>query len=105
MKQKAGYKGYKSYDYLDPTDFVQYRLAKEIDRVEPYLVPLTEAEEKRFEKLVGQGYFINLHDHPTILTDDLTELMDYEHEGRELTGFEALSYSAGTRFSTTARTG
>ena len=82
MKQKAGYKGYKSYDYLEESDYVQYKLAQEIDRVEPYIIPLSEKEEAKFERLVKDGVFINLHDHPTILTDDLTELMDYEHEGQ-----------------------
>ena len=46
MGIKKNYKGYKSYQYLEAgKDYKAYALAKEIDRVPPYLVPLSEAEE------------------------------------------------------------
>lgn len=41
------YRGYKSFDYLEKDiDYKAFKLAKEIDRAEPYLVPLSAAEEE-----------------------------------------------------------
>jgi membrane dipeptidase len=94
MTPKAAYKGYRSYQYLEPErDYRLFKLAKEIDRVEPYVVELDARETKRLEKFVRENPIISLHDHVTIMPEDLQELMDYEHEGRESTAFEALSRS------------
>ena len=94
MEIKNGYKGYKSYQYLEPgIDYKNFKLAKEIDRVKPYLVPLTAEQEKRFEEIVKNYVIISLHEHPTIMTEDISELMAYEREGREFTAFEGLAHS------------
>lgn len=91
---KKGYKGYRSYQYLDRSkDYRSFKLSKEVDRVEPYLVPLSSEEEKRAERIVKEHVNISLHDHPTITPEDVNELMDYEREGREATAFEGLAHS------------
>lgn len=91
---KNGYKGYKSYQYLEPgVDYQKFSLAKELDRVEPYLLPLEVEEEKRVAEIVNNNLVISLHDHPTIMPEDINELMAYEREGREATAFAGLAHS------------
>ncbi|KPU42337.1 membrane dipeptidase (peptidase family M19) [Oxobacter pfennigii] len=91
---KKGYKGYVSYEYLEKQkDYKNFELAQEIDRVEPYLIPLTAEEEKRAEEIIHKNLIISLHDHPSITPHDAKELMDYEREGREATAFLGLAHS------------
>lgn len=91
---KRGYKGYKAYQYLEKDiDYKGFELAKEIDRVEPYLIPLSPEDEKRVENIIKNNIVISLHDHPIITPDNINELMDYEREGRECTAYEGLAHS------------
>lgn len=91
---KKGYKGYKAYQYLEKDiDYKGFELAKEIDRVEPYLIPLSPEDEKRVENIIKNNIVISLHDHPIITPDNINELMDYEREGRECTAYEGLAHS------------
>lgn len=94
MGIKTAYRGYRSYQYLEPgVDYRQFRLAREIDRVEPYLLPLTPAEEARYQRLIRDTVVISLHEHISVTPEDIDELMDYEREGREYTGFAGLAAS------------
>lgn len=91
---KKGYKGYRAYQYLEKDiDYKGFELAKEIDRVEPYLIPLTPEEEKRVENIIKNNIVISLHDHPIVTPANINELMDYEREGREFTAYEGLAHS------------
>ena len=46
------YDGYKSFQYLEAgKDYRPYELSREYDRVEPFVYPVTEEEEKRVEKI------------------------------------------------------
>ncbi|MFC2011243.1 dipeptidase [Chloroflexota bacterium] len=88
------YSGYKSYDYLEKDiDYKAFKLAKEIDRVEPYLIPLTTSEEERVRRIVGENPVISLHEHPQVFPEDMNEAFDYARHGRQVTAFEALSQS------------
>ncbi len=94
MTQKTGYKGYHSYSYLVPDrDYRFFPLAKEVDRVEPFVVALTAEQTRRRERLVREKPVISLHEHPTVMPEKLEDLMEYERQGRESTGFEGLSHS------------
>ena len=94
MGIKTAYRGYRSYQYLEPgVDYRQFRLAREIDRVESYLLPLTPAEEARYQRLIRDTVVISLHEHISVTPEDIDELMDYEREGREYTGFAGLAAS------------
>ncbi len=91
---KTGYRGYKSFDYLRPgVDYDDFKLSAELNRVEPYEVPLSGEQEKRLGKLIEKTPVIALHEHPSVTPDDLNELMEYERAGRERTAFEALAHS------------
>ena len=88
------YPGYESFDYLErDIDYKAFRLAKEINRIEPYLVPLSASEEERVNRIVEENPVISLHDHAWVCPEDITELPDYCHHGRTATAFEALSKS------------
>jgi membrane dipeptidase len=94
IKIKKGYKGYKSYQYLEPDyDYKYFKLSNQINRVEPYLIPLTPEQEQRVKKLIEENIVISLHEHPSVMPEDLNELMEYEREGREFTGYEGLAHS------------
>jgi len=57
MGEKKVYDGYKAYGYLEVgSDYKEFRLCKEFDRVPPYIVPLSKGEEDRFEDFV-EGNF------------------------------------------------
>ena len=93
VKQKR-YDGYKSFSYLEAgRDYKAFKLAKEMGRVPEHKVEATPEEEARAIRLLEENVVISLHDHPTIQPEDMTQLIDYVREGREFTGFEALSNS------------
>lgn len=90
------YSGYKSFQYLEPgVDYKEIELAKEIGRVEPYLVPLSEAEEKRVNELYKKCVVISLHDHIWSLPADMThtQFEEWCRLGRTGTAYEGLSAS------------
>lgn len=88
------YSGYRSFQYLEPeVDYKKFAPTKEIGRVEPYLVPLSESEEKRVDELYKKCIVISLHDHALSLPADLTCLLEWSREGRYTTAYEALSSS------------
>lgn len=86
------YNGYKPYDYLDEGDYTKYELAKEIGRVEEYLLPLTDEEFERVQRLADEKLYISLHEHPNITVNDLPrDSKLYIKEGRDHYAYEALS--------------
>jgi len=87
------YDGYKAYSYLDEGDFKRFKMSKELNRVEEYLIPLSPEEEERVQRLARDCIFISLHEHPTLLPENLNEVFDYTREGRDHCAYEALSKS------------
>ena len=86
------YAGYRSFEYLEPgKDYRAFDLAAEVDRVEPYLVPLTDEEEERAEAFAGDHVMISLHEHLGIFPERMDETPAYCREGRMATAFEGLS--------------
>lgn len=94
MNKKDSYKGYESYSYLKKgIDYKGFKLAKEIDRVEPYIISLDIYQEKSFKDFVKNNLIISLHDHPIVIPEDINELMQYERAGKEHMAYEGLSDS------------
>ncbi len=88
------YAGYRSFDYLEPgRDYRPFRLASETDRVPPFTVAVSEAEEARAWRLLAAHPAISLHDHLEVDPDDITQLDEYVREGRVATGYEGLARS------------
>ncbi|MCR1899337.1 dipeptidase [Irregularibacter muris] len=87
------YDGYQAYGYLDEKDFKRFKMAKELERVEEYLVSLQPEEEERVERLARDNIFISLHDHPTRLPESLDEVFEYTRVGRDHCAYKGLSKS------------
>ena len=90
----ARYAGYRSFEYLTPgTDFRAFELATDLDRVEPYVVEVSEAEEERAQRLLADNIAISLHDHTEINPVDPAETEAWIRETRIATGFAGLARS------------
>jgi len=89
------YDGYKSFQYLEPgVDYRPYDLAAELGRVEPYVVPVSEAEEQRVQRLLEENVVVSLHDHAMTVPDDASEVFEYIRDGHVATAYEGLAASA-----------
>lgn len=94
MGTNKKYSGYKSFQYLEAgKDYKVFTLAKEVDRVEPYVVPLDREEEARAQKLAAEKIVISLHEHPVAWVADMKEIFEFNREGRHVTAYEGLSTS------------
>jgi len=92
------YTGYKSFDYLEKKDYRQFEMEKEIGwgNAEPFEVPLSKAEEERFQKIVEKNIIISLHDHIMTLPKavrDRAQLIAASRENRLPISYEAVSKS------------
>ncbi|MHB1941121.1 MAG: dipeptidase, partial [Candidatus Dormibacteria bacterium] len=88
------YRGYRSYQYLEPQrDYRMFELAAELDRVPSAAVPTSAEEERRAQRLLAEGPIISLHDHPVVVPERIEELLDYRRHGRDWTGYLGLSRS------------
>lgn len=94
MVLKKAYDGYKAYSYLEEgVDYKSFKLPHATEWVEPYLVPLTQEQEKRVREVVDQSIVISLHDHPVYFPEDMSQVFEYNREGRQVAAYEALSKS------------
>jgi membrane dipeptidase len=92
--QKKAYGGYRSFQYLEPgIDYRPFELDREIDRVESYLYPVSEAQEARVQRLLAENTIVSIHDHSSVSPKDMGQFFDYVRQGREWTGYEGLSVS------------
>lgn len=93
MKVKP-YNGYQSFQYLEPgVDYQPFKLAKQIGRVEPYIYPVSEAQEAEVQRLLEEHIVFSLHDHTFVTPADITQIFEYNRLGRNWTGYEGLSVS------------
>jgi membrane dipeptidase len=94
MGRDKKYGGYKAYQYLEPgRDYREFKLRDAIvkDWWEP--VPLSKAEEERFEDVMGKSVVMDLHAHPDISPLDPNQNRDFDREGRNVLAYEALAMS------------
>ncbi len=93
MGGKKVYDGYKAFSFLEPGfDYKEFRLTAH-PRVEPYYVPLSKGEEERFQGLMEKSILVDLHEHPVLWPEDMTEVPEMHRLGRQFTAYEALSTS------------
>ncbi|MCF2650570.1 dipeptidase [Niallia circulans] len=91
---KKVYDGYKSFQYLDAgEDYKEYRLSKENNRVEPYVYPVSADEEEQTQQILEEDYIASMHEHTFVMPENLQEFYEFRRQGRDWTGFEALSQS------------
>jgi membrane dipeptidase len=92
--KKKNYDGYTSYQYLEPgADYKSYQLAKEIGRVAPFTVSVTEDQEQEVQRILEEEYIVSLHEHTFVAPENLQEFMEFRRQGRDWTGYEGLSVS------------
>ena len=88
------YEGYKSFDYLEPgTDYREFKLARELDRVPSRRVEVSDAQEERVWRLLDQNLAISLHDHCSVVPEDIDDLGDQRRQGRDFTGYAGMARS------------
>ncbi|MDP9185603.1 MAG: diguanylate cyclase, partial [Actinomycetota bacterium] len=94
MEPKKRFDGYRSFSYLVAgEDFVEYGLAPQIGRVEPFVVPLSGEDKRRAERLLHDTVCISLHEHCGIAPLHWDDNDAYIRQGREWYGFEGLAAS------------
>jgi membrane dipeptidase len=94
MTIEKRYSGYRSFEYLEPgRDYRMFELSPEVGRVDPYVVPLSDAEEARVEGLVRDNIWISLHEHLGTFPNNVAETPHYIREGRMFTAFQGLAHS------------
>lgn len=94
MSREKSYGGYTSFEYLEAgKDYRPFKMAEEVDRVEPFLVPLSEVEEERVASLLENTVMISLHEHLGLFPADVSETPAMVRDGRQATAFRALSHA------------
>ena len=94
MGRHKKYARYRAFQYLKPgVDYQEFKLAKEINRVEPYVIQLSKTEEERVEEIIEKNILISLHDHPVVEPEDIDQIFEYEKAGRGFIAYEGLSIS------------
>src|SRR5439155_5141518 len=92
--KRTKYEGYKSFDYLEPgTDYREFKLAKELDRVPSRKVDVSDSQEERVWRLLDQNLAVSLHDHCFIVPEDFGDLAEYRRQGRDFTGYAGMAQS------------
>jgi membrane dipeptidase len=94
VRKRTKYSGYRSFQYLEAgTDYREFVLAKELDRVPSRRVEVSERDEERVQKLLEENLVISLHDHCFVVPEDVRELAEYRRQGRDFTGYAGLAES------------
>ena len=94
MSIEKRYAGYTSFSYLDAgVDYRAFELADELERVPPYLVPLSHEEEARLRALAERVPFVSMHEHLGVFPARIEETPAYVRHGRMATAFDGLSAS------------
>jgi len=92
--KRTKYAGYRSFQYLEPgTDYREFELAKEIDRVPSRRVEVSEGQEQRVQRLLDEHLAISLHDHCFVVPKDFADLAEYRRQGRDFTGYAGMAVS------------
>src|SRR3954452_21693342 len=85
------YTGYRSFQYLEAgTDYREFALAREVDRVSSHSVDVTDEQEAHVQRLLDTSLVISLHDHAFVVPADPEQIFEYRRAGRDWTGYEGL---------------
>jgi len=92
--KQTRYNGYRSFSYLDAgTDYRVFDLAREIERVSSKPVEVSGEQERRVRDIFAANVIISLHEHPTLIPQDVGEIFEYRRQNREFTAYAGLSIS------------
>lgn len=82
---------YRSFDFLDDSDYQRFELAAELDRVAPHVVTLEDDQEARFQSLIRDHVLISMHEHLGVFPAVIEQTPDWIRNGRVATAFEGLA--------------
>jgi membrane dipeptidase len=92
--KRKRYSGYRSFQYLEPgVDYREFKLAREVNRVNSSNVQVTPEQETRVQQLLDTCLVISLHDHAFVVPEDPNLIFEYRRAGRDWTGYEGLAVS------------
>ena len=93
-RKGAKYAGYRSFQYLEPgTDYREFELAKELDRVPSRKVEVSASQEDRVQRILDEHVAVSLHDHCFVVPQDFGDLAEYRRQGRDFTGYAGMAQS------------
>src|SRR5438445_3184454 len=93
-RKGAKYAGYRSFQYLEPgTDYREFELAKELDRVPSRKVEVSASQEDRVQQILDEHVAVSLHDHCFVVPQDFGDLAEYRRQGRDFTGYAGMAQS------------
>src|ERR1700736_2156568 len=78
----------------------QFTLAAQTGRVPSMRVPLDQAQELRFQRLMADLLLIDVHQHPMVLTADASEMPAYFRGNAYAWAFEAVQAGGWTAVAT-----
>jgi membrane dipeptidase len=94
IAKRTKYSGYSSFQYLEGgTDYREFELAKELDRVPSRKVEVSGAQEQRVQRLLDENLAVSLHDHCFVVPADFADLAEYRRQGRDFTGYAGMAQS------------
>lgn len=94
MGKNKKYNGYKAYQYLTPgIDYREFKFREDIKKEWAYKVPVTNSEEDRVNEILEKNIVIDLHEHPTLYTEEPKLSGEQARSGRDFMAYEALSHS------------
>ena len=92
--KRTKYEGYKSFEYLEAgTDYREFKLAKELDRVPSRQVEVSDAQERRVWGVLDENVAISLHDHCFVVPENVDDLAEQRRQGRDFTGYAGMARS------------
>ena len=93
--QKKGYKGYQPYSYLVRGKDYPAIEWSQWDWAGRHVIPLEPEQEAMLQEILERYPYISVHEHPDFTPVDMSleKFFDAERQGRDWTGYEALSYS------------
>src|SRR5438105_14083297 len=90
--KRKRYTGYRSFQYLEPgTDYAEFKLAREIDRVNSRRVDLSPEQASRAQQLLDESLIISLHYHAFVVPEDTEQIGGHRPPGGDWTGCVELS--------------
>jgi membrane dipeptidase len=93
-RKATRYRGFRSFQYLEGgTDYREFALAKELDRVPSRKVEVSGTQEERVQRLLDENLAVSLHDHCFVVPEDFDDLAEYRRQGRDFTGYAGMAQS------------
>src|SRR5258708_4813696 len=88
------YSGYTSFSFLEEgKDYRRFELAAATDRVPSRPVEVPAEQEAHVQALMRDNVVISLHEHPTLVPKDVSQIFEYRRQNRDRTGYAGLSIS------------